>query len=400
MDDEELLDENESLDDDDNPIINDDDEPLYYDGVDDIMSDEEALINQDDGLYEESEENSDDSTIYRGDSTPYMPSSTQETNEATENNTAKLYYIFSDNIKKAKAVHSLQIIDDADDIVLLSDSESDESNTIDFSGRNTWNNYRLISSSRPIINPPDFRSSFIEIPGMDGLMDVSTLLTGGNPLYGRRKGDIEFYVTRDYNKYYTWAKAYSNIMSFLHGQMVKCILMDDPSFYYRGRMTVNQWRSEKDWSKIVLNYDFEPYKYSVFSSADKWLWDPFDFAEGIIIDPVNYVGENGSGIEVNSDQEKEFLIGAGSMKIEPTIVITHISTDNLKLSFKVYRMDGNNEVYVGETTRTILKKGGEITTTFILYGFDIKNGTYKLKVKQVSSISKYYIKVIYRYGSL
>jgi hypothetical protein len=32
--------------------------------------------------------------------------------------------------------------------------------------------------------------------------------------------------------------------------------------YYLGRMSVNQWQSEKDWSKITLDYRVEPFKYS------------------------------------------------------------------------------------------------------------------------------------------
>ena len=239
-------------------------------------------------------------------------------------------YIITDAIYAARSIHSLQIIRDSESIINYLATEDSNDVKVDFTGRNTWNHFRLIPSSRPVINPPEFRSSFIEIPGADDFLDASTLLTGGYPLYGRRKGDIEFYVTRDYDSYYTWSKVYSNMMSFLHGQIVKCVLMDDPAFYYRGRMTVNQWRSEKDWSKIVLNYDFEPYKYAVFSTADEWLWDPFDFVEGVITHPKDFFGENGGGFVVKKGSEvpNGFFITAGSMRAHPTIIVTNPTLSN------------------------------------------------------------------------
>ena len=45
---------------------------------------------------------------------------------------------------------------------------------------------------------------------------------------------------------------------------------------------VNAWKSEKDWSRITIDYDVGPYKWSVLSSTDDWLWDPFNFQNGVI----------------------------------------------------------------------------------------------------------------------
>ena len=379
---------------DDGDIISEDDEPLD-DNYGDFGNDE--YIDHDEDL------NNDSNSTVANDTDRYWATS----------------YFIPPGISNAKTVHSLQIINDNEDLMkYFTSSEPDES-----IGRNTWDNFRLIPSSRPVINPPEFRSSFIEIPGADGLLDTSTFMSSGYPLYGRRKGDIEFYVMRDYDNYYTWSKVYTNVMSFLHGQLVKCILMDDPSFYYRGRMTVNQWRSEKDWSKIVLSYDFEPYKYAVFSTADRWLWDPFDFVEGVITNPKNYFGPDGkSGFALGLNQKSSFDITAGSMRFSPTVVILNNHDKESIVTFKLTLYKKVNEEY-GETVVTLPNNGKftvemkqKLTTgprriATVPYFVNVKNGTYRLELSVTSwtdatstnifgSGEKLNVGLLYRYGSL
>ena len=215
-------------------------------------------------------------------------------------------------------------------------------------------------------------------------------------------------------------------MSFLHGQMVKCILMDDPGFYYRGRMTVNQWRSEKDWSKIVLNYDFEPYKYAVFSTADRWLWDPFDFDEGVITDPVDYFGANLTGFELSRFEDdallphyKEFILTAGSMRFSPKLVITNkhdydiTAVFDLELRRKTKLSNGTEEwkkIELSNNGHIAFNIKKKTKTNATPYFVNVKNGTYKLKVtfdsglwtegNQAGQVDDIKVGVLYRYGSL
>ena len=101
----------------------------------------------------------------------------------------------------------------------------------------------------------------------------------GYPVYQNRTGSIEFIVM---NGFKPWHMAYSDIMDYLHGQNMRAVLEDDPEYFYEGRFAVNAWKSEKDWSRIVIDYDVGPYKWSVLSSIDDWLWDPFNFQNGVI----------------------------------------------------------------------------------------------------------------------
>lgn len=150
--------------------------------------------------------------------------------------------------------------------------------SITFGEKNTWDDWRLIPSSRPLFNPPAQKVKTLDIPGGNGVLDLSTALSG-YPVYQNRTGSFEFIVMNDFKP---WHMAYSDIMDYLHGQTMRAILEDDPEYFYEGRFTINAWRSEKDWSRIVIDYSVGPYKWDLLSSIDDWLWDPFNFQNGVI----------------------------------------------------------------------------------------------------------------------
>ena len=171
--------------------------------------------------------------------------------------------------------------------------------SISFGDKNTWDDWRLVPSSRPVFNPPAQKVKTLDIPGGDGLIDLSTALTG-YPVYQNRTGSFEFIVMNDFKP---WQKAYSDIMDYLHGRTMRAILEDDPEYFYEGRFTVNSWKSEKDWSKITIDYSVGPYKWSLLSSVD-WSDHQFDLQNGSKIFDALYDGawssvldSSGNGIQ-------------------------------------------------------------------------------------------------------
>lgn len=161
--------------------------------------------------------------------------------------------------------------------------------SITFGDKNTWDDWHLIPQSRPVFLPPDVKTSYVEVPGADGKMDMTESLTG-SVLYKNRQGTIQFYVDNGHEE---WEVLYAKIMNYLHGQKMYAVLEDDPSFYYEGRFSVNTWKSEKHRSEIYIDYDVAPYKIDMLSSKDEWLWDPFNFEIGVIRE-YNNVRVNGS----------------------------------------------------------------------------------------------------------
>lgn len=150
--------------------------------------------------------------------------------------------------------------------------------SITLGDKNTWDDWHLIPKSRPLFNPPSVKTNYIEIPGGDGSLDLTTALAG-RPVYKNRTGSWEFYVE---NGFKDWTVLYSEIMTYLHGKKLKAILEDDPDYYYEGRFAVNAWKSDPNWSIITIDYEVGPYKRSLVAAGNDWLWDTFNFETDVI----------------------------------------------------------------------------------------------------------------------
>ena len=142
-----------------------------------------------------------------------------------------------------------------------------------FAGKNTWYDWHLIPTTRPVVAQAGVSTNFVDIPGRrDGPIDLSEYLTGGI-LYGARSGSFQFIVDNDHEY---WENIRSSIVNYLHGKRMKMCLEDDPAYYYEGRFTVEEWASGASYSTVTINYAVEPYKYYINAGGD-WLWDPFNF---------------------------------------------------------------------------------------------------------------------------
>lgn len=164
--------------------------------------------------------------------------------------------------------------------------------------KNTWDDWHLIPASRPLFAPPSVKTRTVDIPGGDGVLDLTSVLAG-RPTYSNRTGSWTFYVA---NGYKDWTALYSEIMVYLHGQQLRAVLEDDPAYYYEGRFSVNQWKSDSNWSQIVIDYDVGPYKKETISSGSDWLWDPFNFETGVIRNYKNLSVLNSLTVIVECDQ--------------------------------------------------------------------------------------------------
>ena len=144
--------------------------------------------------------------------------------------------------------------------------------------RNTWDDWHLIPAARPIINPPPLKTRYLNVQGGDGMIDLSEAVTG-YPLYANRSGSLRFTAM---NSYGAWDPRFEDMMRFLHGRQRKLILEDDASWYYEGRITVNEMASDRFHGTIVLDYTLGPYAWAQTATNEPWLWDPFSFETGVI----------------------------------------------------------------------------------------------------------------------
>lgn len=153
--------------------------------------------------------------------------------------------------------------------------------------KNTWENWGLVPDSRPTLSHPAQKTKIADSNSINGVMDLSWS-TSKYPLFGNREGSFTFIYNpiyqQAYNKYKPWLVLYSEISEFLHGRKLRMILEDDPGYYYEGRFWVENWTSNNDGSgsTITIGYSVDPYKMSIVSSLNDWIWDPFNFYDGVI----------------------------------------------------------------------------------------------------------------------
>lgn len=110
-----------------------------------------------------------------------------------------------------------------------------------------------------------------------------------------------------------YLQEYSKIQNALHGKYMKIIINKDRNFYYQGNVSVQAYKTENYIKTINITCDVEPYKYERFSSDDDWLWDPFDFYDGIINETK----------DLEIDGERDVIIVGRRQKVVPKFICSN-----------------------------------------------------------------------------
>lgn len=129
--------------------------------------------------------------------------------------------------------------------------------------KNSWTDYKLIPSTRPVVVPPPVKTNYVDVPGADGSLDFTSALDN-RVHYGMREGEWEFYVCFEEIANYNWAALWSQLLADLHGKEFAIQLMDEASsqLYYFGRVFLDGWNSDESRSRVVIKYILEPFKYA------------------------------------------------------------------------------------------------------------------------------------------
>lgn len=219
--------------------------------------------------------------------------------------------------------------------------------------KNTWDDWHLVPTSRPVVNPPKPKTIYVDVPGANGSLDLTETIYN-DVVYDSRVGSWEFMVE---NGHEYWDVLYSNIMNYLHGHQFHVILEDDLSFYYNGRVSVNQWKSDPNYSLITLDYHLDPYKYEINTSGDDWLWDPFDFTTGIIYSS-----------EYEIDGSEVILLDVKEMPVIPTFYTTD---EGMKVTYNgiTYDLNRNHDtkiydIYLKETSNVTITGTGTVKIVY------------------------------------
>ena len=256
--------------------------------------------------------------------------------------------------------------------------------------RHTSLDWFLSPVERPSIDKAEVKEHYIDIPGMNGGLDLTESLTGF-PLYNYIEGSFEFKVLNDRKlpelndegdlvteRDLPWEILNRDIRTFLNGKKKYMMLEDDPSWYYVGRFTVEKYdSSETVNSKITIAYKVYPFKKL---SVHPHRQDSFFDVQPLRLDDTNKMLVSfwnkktvklklGESVTYNRDQ-----IPCGD---EPTQLIFKVkkpsNTFDLFANLKTLDKSGN---IISEVSSTVVSEPDpymEIETDVKLRGFMLTN---------------------------
>ena len=204
--------------------------------------------------------------------------------------------------------------------------------SVTFGSMNSFSDWHLVPDGRPVIAMPEPKIVTVEVPGGNGLLDLSEALTR-YPVYNMREGSIAFHVLNDREPL---DKLYSKISNYLHGKKMEMVLEDDPSFYYYGRYKV-EWVHNNDGtgSNVNISYTLDPYKYNIQTSIQE--------------DSRLYEGISVSGGSVTKMLSGDRTIG--EVPVIPEFVFSNVSGSGITITLT------NSELGITNLSKTINSNG-------------------------------------------
>ena len=228
----------------------------------------------------------------------------------------------------------------------------------------TYDTWGLYVNNTDYIKDPKQYTNYITVPGRTGKIDASDVLTG-RPIFTHREIKISLAGTRFRTD---WDSVISGFRNDIMGQICRITFDNDSNYYWRGRIGVIDFSSVLDLGKFYLTIpEAEPYKYNKTSSAEPWLWDPFNFETDVITYlPSQQITVSGT-----------ITIPAGHMLTCPTLLVSDI-------------VGGTFTVEVDGVTYSLIQGSNVIPSIMVGGGSEVDldfTGTAK-------------VQIIYRSGSL
>lgn len=187
----------------------------------------------------------------------------------------------------------------------------------------TWKDWGLYLQ-KISIDYPTRKEYKVSVPGMDGSIDLSEILTEGEPRYQNRMLAFSFeFADGGYKEMFTKA---SKISNRINGKRLKVTLDEDPQFFYEGVVQVKTEKINSMVSSLDITVEADPYKYDALSSSDAWIWDSFNFQTGIILVLV--------GIQISTSNRT--VVIPGNEEEGSTVPIINVTklTSPMTVSFK------------------------------------------------------------------
>jgi hypothetical protein len=183
----------------------------------------------------------------------------------------------------------------------------------------SYDDWGLYIANTDYIGEPKQYTRYIEIPGRNGLLDLSEAISG-RQIYTSREIKISLAGRRDKTD---WDGVISAFRNEINGKVCLLIFDNDLSHYWRGRIEIKDFSSVLNLGKFVIDVpNADPYKYSLTSSAEPWLWDPFNFET----DMVTYIGA------ITVSGSITVTIPHGHMATSPELVVSDMTSQTFTIT--------------------------------------------------------------------
>ena len=130
---------------------------------------------------------------------------------------------------------------------------------VKFGDKHTYWDWGMLMKTRPVISPPKPKIKLIPVPGSDFIIDLTESQTG-KIHYEPRTISFEFISMEERER---WPALYSDILNYIHGRRLPIVMDDDPNFYYVGRVSVDEMKTEKKTVILTMTATVEPYKHEI-----------------------------------------------------------------------------------------------------------------------------------------
>ena len=187
------------------------------------------------------------------------------------------------------------------------------------SGKNTWDTWHMAPKTRPYVAAPPVKEEYVDVPGADGSLDYTEVLTGA-PKYGMRTGTWDFIIENGWKDPF---QLQTELLQFLHGKKHQIVLVDDPEYYYTGRLTLDIRLNPKDYNTVQIKYNLDPYKNPIKSTSQtEWKWKEL-FGNTIYYGPFTVkktkrrtiISETSQNITINVSNSMQMIMGGSTIAL-------------------------------------------------------------------------------------
>lgn len=226
-----------------------------------------------------------------------------------------------------------------------------------FGDKHSFYDFGLIYSSKTI-GPATPQTKLVEVPGRNGPIDMTEVVSGCVK-YEARPLSVTFYTKKTVNHYQA---ILSELQNYLQGQKMKIIFDDDIAFYWIGRPVVDSMECDGSLGKIVISAVVDPYKYTVQSSMEDWLWDPFDFEQSIINELAEMKVNGSLRVEILGEKKyaNPIIIASNAMTVDFEGSIYNVKQGSQVMYDIILKEGSNILIFEGNGTVSINYVGGSL----------------------------------------